>query len=35
MSCGEPIYKLLTPSHILRLDYSALFTEGDNENIVD
>ena len=35
LSCGEPIYKLLTPSHILRLDYPALFTEGKNENIVD
>ena len=35
LSCGEPIYKLLSPSHILRLDYSALFTEGDNENTSD
>ena len=35
MSCGKPIYKLLTPLHILRLDYSALFTEGDNENTAD
>ena len=32
MSCGNTIYKLLTPSHILRLDYPALFTEDGNEN---
>ena len=35
MSCEKPIYKLLTPSHILRLDYPVLFTEGDNENKAD
>ena len=35
MSCSEPIYKLLMPLHILRLDYSALFTEGYNENTSD
>ena len=35
MSCSEPIYKLLTPSHILRLDYPALFTEGENEDQAD
>ena len=35
LSCGEPIYKLLSPSHILRLDYPALFTEDDNENTAD
>ena len=32
MSCGNTIYKLLNPSHILRLDYPALFTEDGNEN---
>ena len=32
LSCGKTIYKLLTPSHILRLDYPALFKEDVNEN---
>ena len=31
----QELYKLLTPSHILRLDYPALFTEGENEDQAD
>lgn len=32
MSCGNAIYRLLSPDNILRIDYPVLFKEGDNEN---
>lgn len=32
MTCGNLVHRQLPPSRILRLDYPALFSEGENEN---